>query len=155
MGCDWWRRVIGEYNCRLLKASRRDVFYSTDDVVGSKMARETRWPMPLQVVSRLRTYDCSGQVNNMTASAVFAWLCSRWDRGDGTREEAQTRWPMPLQVVSRLRTSDCSVQVNNMTANVRFEVQFSLGSAAGETEGMELVNGHRQGDRCLCRWCHG
>ena len=45
---------------------------------------------------------------------------------------------MPLQVVSRLRTSDCSVQVNNMTANVRFEVRFSLGSAAGETEGMEL-----------------
>ena len=26
MGCDWW--------------CRRDVFYSTDDVVGSKMARE-------------------------------------------------------------------------------------------------------------------
>ena len=62
---------------------------------------------------------------------------------------------MPLQVVSRLRTSDCSGQVNNMTANVGFEVRFSLGSAAGETEGMELVNRHRQGDRCLCRWCHG
>ena len=53
MGCDWWCRVSGECNCRwldalyngglkdwIVKAIRRDVFYRTDDVVGSKMAPE-------------------------------------------------------------------------------------------------------------------
>ena len=41
MGCEWWRCVIGECNCRLLDAMAELLCLSThNDVVGSKMARE-------------------------------------------------------------------------------------------------------------------
>ena len=45
MGCEWWRRVMRECKCDvnwIVKSIRCDVFYSTDDVVGSKMACEMR-----------------------------------------------------------------------------------------------------------------
>ena len=62
----------------IVKASRRDVFYSTDDVVGSKMAREMlRFTMETGVVG------CEGRICETAVAgyvrAMFA-LSSRHSR---------------------------------------------------------------------------
>ena len=116
MGCDWWCRIIGEYNYRLLKARRCDVFSSTDDVLGSKMAREM-----LCFTMETAAVGCEGRIcETAVAGYVRATsaLCSRYVRASvevvhtGTvmqstcngKQYAAYYWGMQLQIARRLIT---------------------------------------------------
>ena len=105
MGCDGWCRVIGECNCRLLKASRRDVFYNTDDVVGSKMAREM-----LCFTMETAAVGCEGRICE-TAVAGYVRASVEVVRigtvAQSTRSGKQCAayfWGMQLQIARRLIT---------------------------------------------------
>ena len=51
MGCDWWWRVIGEYNCRLLDALER----WSQGGHGLRLVVACYWGMQLQIARRLVT----------------------------------------------------------------------------------------------------
>ena len=49
MGCDWWRRVIGECSCRLLDVLSR----WAQGGHGLRLVVACYWGMPLQIARRL------------------------------------------------------------------------------------------------------
>ena len=87
-----------------MKASRRDLVYSTDDVVGSKMAREM-----LCFTMETGVVGCEGRICETAGAGYVRAICSRHSRSsphwNGGLETAQCKPTCGLLL--GIATADC------------------------------------------------